>query len=76
MFVNELLVAEGTNDAAEQITMSGLELPRVMGISVSIGDPLPLSSLRGTPTGTDGTGGDGQGTRRKIVPVPVIPENC
>jgi hypothetical protein len=52
-----------------------------MGISVSIGDPLPLSSLRGTSTGGaggdgQGTGGDGQGTRRKIVPVPVVPENC
>ena len=77
MFVNDLLVAEGTNDAEkEQIMMSGLELPRVMGISVSIGDPLPLSSLRGMPSSTGGTNGDGQGTRRKIVPVPVIPENC
>ena len=73
MFVNEFLLAEGTNEADEQVTMSGLELPRVMGISVSIGDPLPLSSLRGTATTS---AGDGQGTKRKIVPVPVIPENC
>ena len=73
MFVNDILLAEGTNEAGELVTMSGLELPRVMGISVSIGDPLPLSSLRGTPTTS---AGDGQGTRRKIVPVPVIPENC
>ena len=71
MFVNDILLAEGTNEAGEQVTMSGLELPRVMGISVSIGDPLPLSSLRGTPSTSDG-----QGTKRKIVPVPVIPENC
>ena len=55
MFVNDILVAEGANDAAEQITMNGLELPRVMGISVSVGDPLPLSSLRGTSlSGTNG----------------------
>lgn len=71
MFVNELFLAQGAGDAEDQITMSGLELPRVMGISVSIGDPLPLSSLRGTPTATAG-----QGTTRKIVPVPVVPENC
>ncbi len=72
MFVNNLLLAEGNNPETDQIAMNGLELPRVMGISVSIGDPLPLSSLRGTAT----TGTDGQGRTRKIVPVPVIPENC
>ena len=49
-----VLLAEGTNEAGEQVTMSGLELPRVMGISVSIGDPLPLSSLRGTATNERG----------------------
>ncbi len=81
MFVNDILVAEGANDAAEQITMNGLELPRVMGISVSIGDPLPLSSLRGTSlSGTNGGSGNGsdgnQSRKRRIVPVPVIPENC
>ena len=70
MFVNELFLAEGENDAAEQIAMKGLELPRVLGISVSIGDPLPLSSLRGTSNVSTGQ------TWRKIVPVPVIPENC
>lgn len=72
-FVNELLLAEGDEPEAEQITMSGLELPRVMGISVSIGDPLPISSLRGASS-TVVTGG--QGKTRKIVPVPVVPENC
>ena len=71
MFVNDFLLAEGTNEAGEQVTMSGLELPRVMGISVSIGDPLPLSSLRGTPSTSDG-----HGTKRKIVPALVTPENC
>lgn len=71
MFVNDLFLAEGDNDAEDQVAMSGLELPRVMGISISIGDPLPLSSLRGTPTAIAG-----QGTTRKIVPVPVVPENC
>ncbi|HSK74531.1 MAG TPA: baseplate J/gp47 family protein [Pyrinomonadaceae bacterium] len=74
MFVNDVLLAEGNNPHSEQIPMNGLELPRVLGISVSIGDPLPLSQLRGTTTGTGGTG-DSQPPRR-IVPIPVIPEEC
>ncbi len=71
MFVNDVLLAEGANAAGEQVAMNGLELPRVMGISVSVGDALPVSSLRGTSTETGGTA-----KPRKIVPVPVIPENC
>jgi hypothetical protein len=71
MFVNDVLLAEGNNAFAEQIAMNGLELPRVLGISVSVGDPLPLSQLRGTETGTTGT----QPSRR-VVPIPIIPEEC
>lgn len=70
MFVNNVLLAEGDKSAEEQVAMSGLELPRVMGISVSIGDPLPLDDLRGTSKTSGTTKG------RKIVPIPVIPENC
>lgn len=77
MFVNDVLLAEGNNAADEQISMKGLELPRVLGISVSVGDPLPLEQLRGTATATDGTGSDGQsGKPRRIVPIPIIPEEC
>ncbi len=77
MFVNNVLLAEGNNAASEQVAMNGLELPRVMGISISIGDALPLSQLRGTSTDTSGTSGTGGTTKpRKIVPIPVIPENC
>jgi hypothetical protein len=76
VFVNNLLLAEGSDAATEQIPMNGLELPHVLGISVSVGDALPLDQLRGTSTDT--SGGTGGGTRkpRKIVPIPVIPENC
>lgn len=76
MFVNEVLLAEGNGSAGEQVTMNGLELPRIMGISVSIGDALPLSQLRGTSIGTSGgTGGTGQKTRR-VVPIPIVPDEC
>jgi len=78
MFVNDVLLAEGDAPASEQVAINGLELPRVMGISVSVGDALSLAQLRGTsldPNGSgDGTGG--RGRKRKIVPIPVIPENC
>jgi hypothetical protein len=74
MFVNDALVAEGTKPAQDQIPMTGLELPRVMGISVVVGDPLPLDQLRGQATSQTGSTGGTTPTRR--VPVPVIPDEC
>jgi hypothetical protein len=49
--------------------MNGLELPRVMGISVSIGDPMDVDSLRGQAPAA-------AAPATRIVPVPVIPEEC
>jgi len=76
LLINDVLICEDTKPAADQIPMSGLELPRVAGISVTIGDPMDLDQLRGvatTPTGT----GTGSGTPPpKIVPVPIVPEEC
>lgn len=75
MFVNEVLLAEGSNERDEIVPMFGLELPRVLGISVSVGDPLPLEQLRGTTT--DKLNGSGQSVKkRRIVPIPIIPEEC
>jgi len=69
LLVNDVLIAEDTKPSSDQIPMNGLELPRVMGISVSIGDPMDLDSLRGqTPVTT--------APATRIVPVPVIPEEC
>ena len=70
-FVNNVLVAAGTEQPAPQISMTGLELPRVAGISVAIGDPVPVDELRGSSPGAGG-GEDG----KLIVPVPLIPEEC
>lgn len=75
MQVNDVKIAAGTQPSAPQITMSGLELPRVAGISVTVGDPNDLDQLRGqvvpaTPTTTPATG------PIRIVPVPVVPEEC
>jgi hypothetical protein len=70
MLVNGVLLAEGTGSATQQVNMSGLELPRVAGISVSIGDPQSLDELRGQATGLSQPAGI------SFVPVPVIPEEC
>jgi len=73
LFVNDVKIAEGTKPSVAQIPMNGLELPRVAGVSVVIGDPLDLDQLRGQGAGT-GTGGTG--APPTLVPVPVVPEEC
>ncbi len=64
--VNRVLLAEGNQPAASSVKMSGLELPRVLGISVSVGEPEPVRGASPAPVQ--------QGV--KLVPVPVIPEEC
>ncbi|MDQ1525026.1 MAG: hypothetical protein QOE47_2950 [Pyrinomonadaceae bacterium] len=74
--VKDVLIAKGSEAGTAEIVLTGLQLPRVAGISVSIGDPLALDSLRGE-TGSDTTGGGtGGGKKKRIVPVPLIPEEC
>ncbi|MGB8507956.1 MAG: hypothetical protein WCD76_06115, partial [Pyrinomonadaceae bacterium] len=80
--INDVLIAEGALPAATQITMNGLELPRVMGISVAIGDALSLDDLRGLGALVpgDGTTGDGSAggdtTAPPVLPVTTIPDEC
>ncbi len=66
--INSVLIAEDTRAPADQISMTGLELPRLVGISVAIGDPIGLDQLRGQ--------GAPAGPGTNVVPVPVIPEEC
>jgi hypothetical protein len=68
--VRPVLVAAGDapGSETEPISMTGLELPVVAGISVLAGEPLPLDQLRGlSPSATPAT---------NVVPVPTIPETC
>jgi hypothetical protein len=78
--VNNVLIAEGNLPASAQIGMRGLELPRVMGISVTVGEPASLEELRGQsslpPGGAAGGDDDGEGGPGPFLPVPVIPEEC
>jgi hypothetical protein len=69
LLVNDVLIAEATKPQSDQISMSGLELPRVMGITVGIGDPMDLDQLRGQVTPS-------AAAAPRIVPVPIIPEEC
>lgn len=70
MLVRNVILAEDKKGAAAEIPMEGLELPRVLGISVVEGDPLDLDQLRGAPSAAV----DAPPT--SFVPVPIIPENC
>ncbi len=69
LLVNRVLLAQGTAPPESQLSMRGLELPRVAGISVAVGDPVSLDNLRGqAPAGPAAAAG--------LVPVPVVPEEC
>ncbi len=65
-----ILIAEGTGPAVTQIAIAGLDLPRILGISVTSGSPADLDQLRGIAP----TIGGGQGP--SVVRIPVIPEEC
>jgi hypothetical protein len=76
--VKDVFVARGSEAGTREIVLTGLQLPRVAGISVQVGDPLALDSLRGetTTSGLDTNGGANGGKPKRIVPVPLIPEEC
>jgi hypothetical protein len=71
--VNELLLATGDGPEVDSVAMTGIQLPRLDGIEVAVDtDPLSLDQLRGTGTTTTTT----TTGAKKLVPVPVIPEEC
>ena len=71
LLVNRVLIAEGTRAAEPQIRMTGLELPRVLGVSVAVGDALGIDDVRGQGLRATGLPPD-----TAVVPVPVVPEEC
>ncbi|MFL5581158.1 MAG: baseplate J/gp47 family protein, partial [Gemmatimonadaceae bacterium] len=66
--VVDVLLAQGGGAPTDVVEMTGLELPRVLGISVVAGDPIAIDALRGdaAPTSQAGT----------LLPVPVVPLSC
>lgn len=67
--VNQLLLALASGPSIAQAPMSGLELPRVAGITVAAGDAGDIDQVRGlAPAGpTPGA---------STVAVPIVPETC
>lgn len=65
--VNGLSLAEGTAAAAATVNMQGLELPRLMGVSVTIGGTADLDQIRGQSAVP---------SQGKFVPVPAAPVGC
>jgi hypothetical protein len=79
LLVSGVLVAEELGEPQSVIDMRGLQLPRVAGLAVAVGEPLAVDQLRGTGT-VPVTGGEGEpggtGVTPQLVPVPVIPDEC
>jgi len=65
-FVREVILADADGQEADQIAMTGLELPVLAGLSVAAGSAVPVSQLRGTAPSRQQT----------VVPVPITPEDC
>jgi hypothetical protein len=70
--ISDLLLGGSDGNRADAVSMTGLQLPRIAGLSVVNGDPVPLAQLTGQ-TGGGGVPGDG---RPGPLPVPIIPEEC
>lgn len=63
--VNGLLLGTEAGAVGTSVAVQGLQLPRLAGLAVQAGDPLPLDGLLGTSE---------DGPAR--VPVPVVPATC
>ena len=69
-FVRGVRLAAMDGNESLEIPMHSLQLPRIAGLSVQVGDAPTPASLMG------GKVDSGQPPDRRIVPVPVIPDRC
>ena len=77
--ISSVLLAGSTGEAVDQVDMRGLELPRVVGLSIGLGEPTGLEQLLGTTSSSSGGTGSSTTTTTtttEIVPVPIVPEEC
>ena len=70
--ITGLLLSEDTDPAADEVKMSRLQLPKIAGIEVQVGNPALLADLRGDVTDFD----DGDPTETRIVTVPILETEC
>ncbi len=68
-FVQDIVLAQDGAGESPQVDLAGLQLPRVLGISVAEGSPISLAQLQGSSSAVGGTG-------PVSIPVPVIPQEC
>jgi hypothetical protein len=59
----------GPDGVLGNVTIAGLALPRILGLSVAAGDAVPIARLRGAQP-------EQPPTTPRFVPVPVVPETC
>ncbi len=69
--VTGLELARSSGSAVEEIAITGIELPEILGLSVVVGPQLPVAALRGD-SGSSGAVPSGP----PLLPVPVVPETC
>lgn len=74
--VTGLLLGDSTGARRDSVPLAGLQLPLVAGLSVSLGDPVPLSDLIGQGSGGTDDEGAAAGTPAIRLPVPRVPESC
>jgi hypothetical protein len=65
--VNNLLLGSATTNGVSSVPMTGLCLPRIAGIMVIDGDPIPLARLKNAPASLD---------EQTWTPIPVLPSKC
>jgi len=71
--VSPILLAQGEESAVEAVSLFGLELPRIAGISITEGEAISMKELRGqTRVADDGS----EASSPQRIAVPVIPAEC
>jgi len=67
-----LTESESEGEATEEVSMDGVQLPRLTGLAVQSGRARPLAQVCAeSPRETEGDGGE-----EDFFPVPVVPEEC
>ncbi|WP_235902953.1 baseplate J/gp47 family protein [Sandarakinorhabdus oryzae] len=69
--VTGLELALSTGGKRDEVSITGIELPEILGLSVVVGPPVPIAQLRGD-SGSSGAPPSGP----PLLPVPIVPETC
>jgi hypothetical protein len=64
--VHDLILAGTDGQRVERVEMRALALPRLMGVSVVVGEPVPISEIQGARVEAPSA----------LLPVPAAPETC